>query len=264
MTKRPESVGGEVLFEVRDHVAIVTLNRPEKRNAVNGAVTTALDWIVQAVDNDPEIRVAILTSSSEKVFCAGADLAAISAGDGYSLVSKTGGFAGFTDAPKKTPWIAAVRGSAFGGGMELVLACDMIVAGEDAAFGLPEVKRGLIAGAGGAYRLPRAIPSAVATEIILTGDVLTAGRASELGMLNALVAGAEVDARAMQIALAIAANAPLAVKESLSIIRQAHDLKPDELQKKSYEGTVRLASTEDAREGPMAFLEKRAPVWKGR
>ena len=264
MSGRPESIGREVLFDVADHLAIVTLNRPEKRNAVNGAVTEALEWIVQAVEADPEIRVAILTSSNDTVFCAGADLSEFNAGRGHLLVTEQGGFGGFTDAKKDKPWIAAVTGAALGGGTELALACDMIVVADNARFGLPEVKRGLIAGAGGVYRLPRAIPRAIALELIATGEPLSVERAAAFGMVNHVVAPQDVLATARALAASIAGNAPLSVKESMIIARQAVDVPPRELQRLSLEATVRVSSSEDAREGALAFLEKRAPVWKGR
>lgn len=264
MSDRPASVGQEVLFEVENHVAQVILNRPDKRNAVNGAVAQAMDWIVKAIDADADIRVAVLSSTTEGTFSAGADLSEISKGNGASLSTKDGGFAGFVFAERATPWIAAVRGNALAGGCELALACDMIVASDTAKFGLPEVKRGLFAGAGGVYRLPRALPRAIALEIVATGDPLEAERAHALGLINRLVSVDEVLPTANALAQAIAVNAPLSVAESLRVAKLAFDLPEEELIKVSNKASAKVFSSEDAKEGPRAFLEKRAPNWTGR
>src|SRR6266404_7786042 len=144
MSDQPAGVGREVLYDVvDDHIAVITLNRPEVRNAVNAALSASVEYLIEKIEADDQIRVAIITSSHEKVFCAGADLAEVAAGRGAGIATAKGGFAGFVDANLKKPWIAAVRGSAVAGGCELVLACDMVVAAEDSKFGLPEVKRGL-------------------------------------------------------------------------------------------------------------------------
>lgn len=264
MSDKPESVDREVLFEVADHVAIVTLNRPDKRNAVNGDVASALGWIVAEVDRDDDIRVAILTSSLESTFCAGADLAEISKGNARALSTPEGGFAGFVKYPRQKPWIAAVRGNALAGGCELPLACDMIVAADDSRFGLPEVKRGIFAGAGGVFRLPRALPRNIALEIVATGDPLPAERLYQLGLINRMVASASVLDEARSLAAQISVNAPLAVKKSLEVARHAYDGTEEDLWNASNQASAVVFSSEDAREGPMAFLEKRAPVWKGR
>ena len=179
----------EVLYEVVEAgLAVVTLNRPEKRNAVNAAVATALEAALERSEADPAIRAAILASSDARVFSAGADLAAVAAGEGRGLSTRDGGFAGFVRARRRKPWIAAVRGKALAGGCELALACDMIVASEDAVFGLPEPARGLIAGAGGSTRLVRALPRHVAIELIVTGDPMDARRAHQLGLVNRVAA----------------------------------------------------------------------------
>jgi enoyl-CoA hydratase len=265
MSEQPEGVGREVLFEiVDDHIAIVTLNRPEKRNAVNGALAGAVAYLVRKIEDDAAIRVAILASSNEKVFCAGADLAEISAGRGALLAPAGSGFAGFVDAPRAKPWIAAVRGAALAGGCELPLACDMIVASDDSTFGLPEVKRGLFAGAGGVHRLPRAIPRNIALELIATGDPMKADRAYTLGLVNRLVPSAQVRDEAIALAKAIAVNAPLSVRESLIVARQSSEKTDAELRKLSMEHSMKVMTSEDAKEGPRAFLEKRASRWQGR
>lgn len=196
MSDKPESVGQEVLYEVADHIAVVTLNRPDKRNAVNSAVATAMDWIVKEVERDDDVRVAILTSSLESTFCAGADLSEISKGNARALSTEDGGFAGFVKSKRSKPWIAAVRGNALAGGCELPLTCDMIVAADNSRFGLPEVKRGIFAGAGGVFRLPRALPRNIALEIVATGDPLPAERMYQLGLVNRMVPSEDVLAEA--------------------------------------------------------------------
>ncbi|MET0222340.1 MAG: enoyl-CoA hydratase-related protein [Tardiphaga sp.] len=261
---QPEGIGKEILFATADNIAVVTLNRPDKRNAVNVALAEALTWAVEQIELDPEIRVAILASSLPSTFCAGADLAEIAAGNGKALTTTTGGIGGFPEAAKKTPWIAAVRGNVLAGGFELVMGCDMIVAGEDARFGLPEAKRGLIAGGGGAFRLPRLIPRAIALEMLATGDPIDAARAYELGLINRVVASDTVLEEAKALARTIAANAPLAVAANLSVARLAHDTTIQTLRMMALEAGIINSRTEDAKEGPRAFLEKRAPVWKAR
>lgn len=265
MSEKPASVGQEVLFEiVDDYVALISLNRPDKRNAVNGAVAEAMDWIVKEVESNDTIRVAILTSSTDGTFSAGADLSEISKGRAHTLGTKDGGFAGFVNAPREKPWIAAVRGSALAGGCELSLTCDMIVASDDSRFGLPEVKRGLFAGAGGVYRLPNRIPRNIAMELIATGDPLPADRAYSLGLVNRLAPLADVVSEARKLAAEIAVNAPLSVRESLKVARMSQDMAEEDILKVSSKASAKVFSSEDAKEGPVAFLEKRAPNWKGR
>jgi enoyl-CoA hydratase/carnithine racemase len=253
-----------VLFErVGDHVALVTLNRPAQRNAVNGALARALDGYVQQIEADRSIRVAILYSSSERAFCAGADLGEIAAGRAHELSTEKGGFAGFAYAKHEKPWIAAVRGFALGGGLELSLACDMIVAGENASFGLPEVKRGIMAAAGGAYRLAQVIPRAVALEMVATGNPISATRGYALGLVNRVVADDAVKDEAIALAEMIASCAPMSVRESLGVARVAHETKEAELQALLDAAMRRVMQAPDAQEGPRAFVEKRAPVWQG-
>jgi enoyl-CoA hydratase/carnithine racemase len=265
MTDVPAGFGKEVLYEtVDDHIAVVTLNRPEVRNAVNGALAEALDYCVKKSETDDTVRVVILTSSNDKVFCAGADLSEVSKGRGATLSTKDGGFAGFVTHPRSKPWIAAVKGSALAGGCELSLTCDMIVASDDAKFGLPEVKRGLYAGAGGVFRLPRALPRNIAYELVTTGDPLTVERAYALGLVNRVVPVTDVLLSAIELAKAIAVNAPLSVKESLRIARQSFDYPEHELWPMSHKASGLVFSSADAREGPLAFLEKRAPKWQGK
>lgn len=264
MADKPDSLGREVLFDVQDHVAMVTLNRPDKRNAVNGDVTSAMDWIVRAVESDDNIRAAILTSSLESTFCAGADLGEIARGNAAALGTKDGGFAGFVDYPRAKPWIAAVTGNALAGGCELCLACDMIVASDQAKFGLPEVKRGLFAGAGGVHRLGRALPRNIALELVATGDPLEVKRAYDFGLVNRMVPLSKTLDAARALAADIAVNAPLSVRESLVVARLAQEEPDGALRKLSREKAMFVMSSEDAKEGPKAFLEKRVPKWTGR
>jgi enoyl-CoA hydratase/carnithine racemase len=265
MSDLPEGIGREVLYEVRDnHIAIIALNRPEKRNAVNGALAEALGHLVAQTESDPDIRVVVLTSSTDDIFCAGADLGEIARGNGRQLWRRQGGFAGITDAERTKPWIAAITGPALAGGCEISLGCDMIVASAGACFGLPEVKRGLFAAAGGAHRLARALPYNVALELIATGEPLGAERAYTLGFVNHLVPVEQVLATALALAATIAGNAPVSVVESLKFARVAAEYDEAELRTLSAEVTRTVMRTEDAKEGPLAFVEKRAPIWKGR
>ncbi len=265
VTDRPDSVGREVLYEVgEDHVAMVRLNRPDKRNAVNGDVATAIDWIVKESERDASVRVVILGSTSDTAFSAGADLSEIAAGRAANLSTPDGGFGGLVTARREKPWIAAVGAPALAGGCELALACDLIVAAESARFGLPEVKRGLFAGAGGVFRLARRLPASIAYELIATGEPLEAPRAHALGLVNRCVPAERVLDEARALALVIAANAPLSVRESLKVARMAMDLPEAELWPISRKTSAAVFSSEDAREGPRAFLEKREPIWKGR
>jgi enoyl-CoA hydratase len=243
--------------------ALITLNRPDARNAINGEMAEGLEAALDQLENDPALWVGILAAEG-KSFCAGADLKEISAGRGGNLSTKRGGFGGIVRRERSKPLIAAITGSALAGGTEIALSCDMIICAEETTFGLPEVKRSLIAAAGGLFRLPRALGKAVALEAILTGDPLPARRAYELGMVNKVVPADQVMAEAEALAARIAANAPLAVQASLRVTRDAFTGSDDELFKAGNVEFASLVSTEDYREGPLAFIEKRAPVWKGK
>ena len=248
---------------LESHVALVTLSRPQARNAVNADVVAAMESIVARTEADPDIWAVVLASSLQDVFCAGADLKEVAAGRASSLFTANG-FAGFVYADRRKPWIAAVNGKALAGGCEIVLACDMVVAGTNAEFGLPEVARGLIAAAGGLYRLPRLLPRNIATEMALTAKSIGAERAAALGLVNRLVPTAQVVSEAVALARSITANAPVAIQESLNVIRRAQDLDEPALRELTAQCRNRVAATEDYKEGPRAFVEKRPPRWQGR
>jgi enoyl-CoA hydratase/carnithine racemase len=252
-----------VRIERAGHVATLAIDRPERRNAIDPETSQALSAAVIELDADPGVRVIVLTGEGA-VFCAGADLEAVAAGRTREIIDVPGGFGGLVRSDRRTPVIAAVNGHALAGGFELVLACDLVVAAEDAQFGLPEVARGIIAGAGGLVRLPHALPPKRALELILTAGRLTAAEAYAFGLVNRVVAREEVLPTAHALAEQIAANAPVAVSESRWVAMQS--LEHGEAagwEANEQAWTVVLAS-EDALEGPRAFTEKRPPEWKGR
>lgn len=252
-----------VELEKDGRLAIITLNRPEARNAVNGDVAQGMEAALDDIESDDEIWVTILTANGS-AFCAGADLKEIAAGNGAALSTKKGGFAGLASRERNKPLIAAITGSALAGGTEIALSCDMIVCSEETNFGLPEVKRSLVAAAGGLFRLPRAIGMAPALEVILTGDPLGAERAHQLGMVNTVVPTDQVMDEARKLADRIIANAPLAVQASRRVATRAYMDEDADLWKASGKEFAGLTKTEDYKEGPKAFIEKRAPQWKGR
>ncbi len=254
-----------VLFEVIEpHIALVTINRPEARNAVNSAVSAAMEAIVERVEADPDLWAVVLTGAGPHAFCAGADLKEVSAGRSNTLAGSKNGFGGFVRAQRTKLWIAAAQGHALAGGLEILLACDMAIAAETATFGLPEVKRSLVAGAGGVFRLPRALPKAIALQMIATGEPISAATAAQHGLVNAVVPAAQVRETALDLARRVTANAPIAVRESLAIARQAAELDEETLWTMSRAASDRMRHTEDFQEGPRAFVEKRAPRWVGR
>jgi enoyl-CoA hydratase/carnithine racemase len=250
--------------KVSGHIALVTLNRPYARNAINGTVALAFEAAVDATERDPDVWAVVLTGAGSGVFCAGADLKEVAAGRADSLFTRRGGFAGFVHAERTKPWIAAVNGKALAGGFEIVLACDLVVAAEDGAFGLPEVSRGLTAAAGGIYRLPRSLPRNLAFEMIATADPIDAARAYRHGLVNRLVPAERVVEEALALARRITRNAPIAVRESLQIARLSADLDDAQLRALSMESRERVLATNDYLEGPRAFIEKREPQWSGR
>jgi enoyl-CoA hydratase len=254
----------EVLRERRGHVEILTINRPEARNAINGGVSRAMSSIMDELGDDDDCWVVVVTGSGEKAFSAGMDLKAFSSGEGGDIIGASGGFAGLTmrDFPK--PIIAAVNGSALAGGFEIMLSCDLVVAAEHATFGIPEAKRGLIAGAGGLIRMPKRLPMAVALELAMTGDPIDATRAAALGLVNKVVPAASLLDEAVALAERIAANAPLAVRYSKSVMKRAAEVPESEGWKINQEAVGIVFSSADAMEGPVAFAEKRPPNWQGK
>jgi crotonobetainyl-CoA hydratase len=256
------------LVERRGNVMIITINRPEARNAVNAAVSTAVGDAMAEAQADPDVRVVVITGSGDKSFCAGADLKAIARKENlYHPDHGEWGFAGYVRHFIDKPTIAAVNGTALGGGTELALASDLVVARESASFGLPEVKRGLIAAAGGVFRIVDHLPRKVAMELIFTGEPMSSADALNWGLINQVVPdGTAVDA-ALALAERITVNAPLAVWASKRVAMGVDDgvITGDEI---GWTRTMReiatLLRSEDAKEGPMAFAEKRQPIWKAR
>lgn len=261
-------MGNFVTYEVRGSVAVITLNRPEARNAVNGDLATDMEAVLDRFEDEDGVWVGVLTANTSgqanPVFCAGADLKAINSGQGGGLSTKKGGFGGYVYRDRKKPIIAAIDGLATAGGCEIALASDLIVASDRSAFGLAEVKRNLIAAAGGLFRLPRAIGKAPAMEVILTGEPLSAQRAYELGLVNRVVAPARVLDEALEMAGKIASAAPLAVQASRKVVLASADLDEDQLKKMSNTEIAAVMNSEDTKEGLTAFIEKRPPNWKGR
>jgi enoyl-CoA hydratase/carnithine racemase len=257
----PQADGDEVLFEaLAGGVALVRLNRFNRRNAVNGALARALHAVVLRTEADPAIRVVVLGSSMPGIFCAGADLSEIGQGR-TDFVMPGARFGGFVRHPRGKPWIAMVDGPALAGGCELVLACDMVVASEHARFGLPEVKRGLMALEGGLQRLTSRLSRNVALEMIATGEPIDAQRAFQLGLVNHLVNSATLLKRTMALASSIAVNAPQAVHQSLAMARTVIDAESEELWVDALAIGQRISVAPEAAEGVSAFLEKRAPSW---
>jgi len=251
----------EVQVEFSGRVTIITINRPHARNAINHAVSAAVARALDDLDERDDLTVGIITGAG-RTFSSGMDLKAFLAGENVTVPGR--GLAGLTQRPPAKPLIAAVEGWALAGGCEIALACDLIVAADDAKFGIPEVKRGLVAGAGGLVRLPRRIPAGIAMELALTGDPLPAADAHRLGLVNKLTAPGQALAGALALAERIAANGPLAVAATKQIVGQQFDWQLAEVWEKQ-EPIMRPAfQSKDAREGALAFAEKRAPVWQGR
>ncbi len=255
--------GMAVDFDQRGPFAVVKINRPEARNAVNGAVAQGIEDAIDKIEADDSIWVGILTGEPP-VFCAGADLKEINSGNAGALQTQRGGFGGITQRERTKPIIAAVDGPALAGGTEIVLSCDLVVASTNATFGIPEVKRSLVAAAGGLFRLPRKIPFNVAMELALTGDPISAQLAHHHGLVNRLCEPGEALDTAIALAEQICANAPVAVRETRKILLEATTA-PDEIGwKMSMEGMAKAMSSEDFSEGLTAFIEKRPPKWTGR
>lgn len=256
-----DSTTPAVLVEAREGVLAITINRPEARNAINGDVARGIAAAIDELDGTEELRVGVLTGAGG-TFCSGMDLKSFLAGDVPHVPGR--GFAGITQAPPRKPLIGAVEGWAVAGGFELLLACDLVVAAETARLGVPEVKRSLVAGAGAAMLLPQRIPQAIALELLLTGEPITAQRAADLGLVNRITPHGGALEGALTLAASIAANGPLAVVVTKQIARASADWTFAEGWTQQEELMRPVFTSEDAIEGATAFAEKRPPVWKGR
>lgn len=250
----------EVIFEVEDGVATITINRPEAKNAVNAAVALAIADATDQIDKRDDIRAAILTGTGG-VFSAGMDLKAFLKGENVKPYGR--GFAGLTNATIRKPLIAAVEGHALAGGFEMALACDLIVASEASTFGLPEVKRGLVANAGGLVRLPRQLPYRMALELVMTGNPVSAQELLAVGLINRVTPVGQALAVAKELAAVIAANGPMAVAVSKQVLKESQDWPSTELFDRQNVYTMPVFKSADAKEGATAFAEKRKPVWTG-
>ncbi len=258
-----------VQYSSSDRIGVITLNRPEARNAVDREMALGLEAAVDQLEDDPDVRVGVLVANTgdqpNPVFCAGADLKVVrETGSAATLDTDRGGFGGFVYRERVKPIVVAVDGLATAGGLEIVLAADVVVATTRSAFGLAEVRHNLIAAAGGLFRLPRAVGRAVAMDAILTGEPIDARRAFELGLVSRLVEPGDAKDEALRVACQIVAAAPLAVRASRSIVRSAAHEDDDTLRQTSRARLDELLTSEDAAEGLLAFAEKRPPRWQGR
>ena len=249
-----------VLTEAADGIGVITINRPQARNAVNGEVARGIAAAIDDFDARSDVRVLVLTGAGGS-FCAGMDLKGFLAGD--APVAPGRGFAGITERPPVKPVIAAVEGYALAGGFEIVLSCDLVVASEEARFGLPEVRRGLVAGAGGLLRLARRIPYHLAMEIVLTGEYFPAARLADAGLVNRLAAPGQALAGARELAAVVAQGAPLALAASKRVVVESADWDSHEAFARQGDIISPVFGSADAMEGAVAFAEKRAPVWRG-
>lgn len=256
-----------VLTSYDDGVAVLTLDRPAARNAINGRLADELGAAIEEVESRDDLRVTVLTGTGS-VFCAGADLKAVAAGERLTAEAHPEwGLAGFIRHPRTKPVIVALNGHAVGGGAEIVLTGDLAVMSEDAVIGLPEVKRGLFAAAGGLIRLPRAVPAKIAAEVALTGDPLTAADALRWGLVNRVVPAADVLDEAIALARRVAANAPLSLAVTLDLLDRSAGAGAgwdDDVWQAQDAWFAKILASEDAAEGTRSFIEKRAPQWRGR
>jgi len=255
------NMSSEVLIESSDGILTITINRPQAKNAMTLAAATQIAAALDDLDGHEDLHIGILTGAGG-TFCAGMDLKGFLRGERPSIPGR--GFGGLTHRPPKKPLIAAVEGYALAGGFELVLACDLVVASEAAKFGIPEVKRGLAAAAGGLVRLPRQLPYRIALELALTGDMFPARRAYEYGLINQLVPAGQALEEAQRLAKIIASNGPLSVAASKRVIVESQDWPSSEMWSKQASLTDHVFTSQDAREGAAAFAEKRKPVWQSK
>ena len=259
MMSSPTDTPDELLVQEQDGILLLTLNRPSARNAATLRIAQLMAAAIDEFEARDDLSVAVVTGAGS-TFCSGMDLKGFLRGEKPRVEGR--GFAGITERPPVKPIIAAVEGYALAGGFELALACDLIVASRDALFGLPEVKRGLVASAGGLVRLPRQLPQRIALELAMTGEMVSAARLYECGLLNRLVPAGESLTTALELARSIAANAPLAVATSKAVILQSGEWPAAEMFERQRRLTDPVFASPDAREGAAAFAEKRKPVWK--
>src|SRR5689334_5742613 len=252
---------GLVELERRGHIAILTLNRPDARNAISPEVSRTMAGLLDEIEADDELRAVVLTGAGD-VFSAGADLKVVAQGRGIDIARGKGGFAGIVNRDFPKPVIAAVNGPALAGGFEIVLSCDLVVAADTARFGIPEVQRGLMAAAGGLIRLPKRVPLAIALELAMTGDPIDAQRALQLGLVNRVVPASNVVDEAMALAQRIGENSPIAVRNSRQLVREAAELSEEEGWTRTLELMMPVFESGDSIEGATAFAEKRPPVWR--
>lgn len=250
----------EVLVERAGAVQVITINRPQARNALNGAVAAGIRDAADELDADDDLRAGVLTGAGG-TFSAGMDLKAFMRGESPTFAGR--GLCGITQTPPRKPLVGAAEGWALAGGFELLLACDLVIAGASARFGVPEVKRSLVAGAGGALLLTQRIPRAVALEMLLTGDPIDAERAAAVGLVNRVVPEGHALDTAIELATAIAANGPLALTATKEIASRSADWSAAERWDQAQKIGGPVFASDDAKEGARAFAEKRAPVWKG-
>lgn len=248
----------ELLVETSGRVLIMRINRPEVRNAINGATARAIATAIDELESDDSLSVGVITGTDE-YFCSGMDLRGFLSGDLPSIKGR--GFAGFVEKPPTKPLIAAVEGFALAGGCEIAIASDLIVAGESARFGLPEVKRGLVPTGGGALKLARQLPHHVALELLLSGDPISAERAHHFGFVNRLTSDGKALVEALELAEVLAGNGPLALEAIKRIVRESPDWTVEEAPSKQREIGIPVFNSNDAKEGAKAFTERRAPQW---
>ncbi len=253
----------KVLTEVRGRTLLITINRPEARNAVNGDVASGIEGAIDELESNEELWTGVLTGNGP-VFCAGADLKAISSGDAAGLQTEKGGFGGFVQRKRTKPVIAALNGPALAGGCELAIACDLIVAPEGGKIGIPEVKRSLIALAGGLVRLPKLLGKNAALELAMTGEPFSVERMYQLGLVNRVVPADQVVSTALELAEKINEAAPLAVRASRQAIIESDGLDEEAAFARGVELVSPVFRSADFSEGPLAFIEKRAPNWKAK